>query len=316
MPKELRYLLIGLVLGGVIIYWVNPGGEGQKEVIADTEPERVESRVPTELETQINNGTIAGYALPEEFSFAGELVPLHRADVKERLDREVQVNAFWHSNAILIIKRANKWLPTIDSILQANEVPTDFKYLAVAESGLQNVISPSNAVGFWQFLKGTAKDFGLTVNSEVDERYDPVLSTVAASKYLKKAHQKFGNWTLVAASYNMGMRAASEVIRKQNAETYYDMIMSEEPSRYVFRIIALKNLLEDPTAFSFQVDEKDLYQLPETKQIIVTQSISDWNEFAQKHGMTFYQLKQLNPWIRDYKLTVRSGQKYTVEVTI
>lgn len=303
MPKELRYLLIGVVLGGLVVYFLRPKAE-VKEV-----------SVPQIVEPQINNGTISGYDLPAQICFAGEEVPLDRAEVRERLDREIQVNAFWHSNAIILMKRANKWLPVLDSILAANQVPTDFKYLAVAESGLQNAVSPAKAVGFWQFLSPTAKDFGLTVNKEVDERYDPVLSTVAACKYMKWAKERLGNWTVVAAAYNMGLSATQQVVGNQRATSYYDLQISEEPSRYVFRIIALKNLLENPEIFSFQLNEEDLYQLPATRNIIVSESISDWNDFAEEHGMTYYQLRQFNPWIRDYHLTVRSGKEYAVRVT-
>ncbi|MCV9388596.1 lytic transglycosylase domain-containing protein [Reichenbachiella ulvae] len=302
MPKELRYLLIGAVLGGLVVYFLRP------------EPVAQQVQVPQVLEPQINNGTIAGYSLPDSITFAGERVPMERPDVRERLDREVQVNAFWHSNAIILIKRAHKWLPLLDSILVANEVPSDFKYLAVAESGLQNVISPAGAVGFWQFLKGTAGDFGLIVNGQVDQRYDPIAATVAACDYLKWSYERLGNWTMVAASYNMGLTATRRVVENQRAESYYDMNVSEEPSRYVFRIIALKNLLENPELFSFQVDEEDLYQFPDTKSVVIDSSVSDWNDFAAQYDMSYYQLRQLNPWIRDYKLTLRTGQKYTVLV--
>lgn len=303
MPRELRYLLIGVVLGGLVVYFLRP------------EPEVMQVSVPEQEAPQINNGTIAGYALPDSLTFAGERVPLERADVRERLDREVQVNAFWHSNAIILIKRANKWLPILDSILVANDVPADFKYLAVAESGLQNAISPAGAVGFWQFMKGTAGDFGLRVNREVDQRYDPIASTVAACDYLKWAHERLGNWTVVAASYNMGLTATRKVVENQRAVSYYDMNVSEEPSRYVFRIIALKNLLENPELFSFHVEDEDLYTFPDTRSIIVDSSIADWNDFAAQYEMSYYQLRQLNPWIRDYKLTLRSGQSYEVLVS-
>ncbi|UXP33733.1 lytic transglycosylase domain-containing protein [Reichenbachiella agarivorans] len=308
MLKEIRYLLLGLVLGGVLIYFIKPE-PAQKEL-------QTEALLPLEPVTpRLNNAVISGYSLPEQISFAGEEVPMGRPDVKERLDREIQVNAFWHSNAIILIKRANKWLPVIDSTLRANGVPADFKYLAVAESGLQNAISPANAVGFWQFLSGTAKDFGLIVNHQVDQRYDPIKSTVAAAKYFKKAHQKFGNWTMAAASYNMGMRGVSQVAKNQRAKSYYDMIVSEEPSRYVFRIIAIKNLLENPADYSFAVDSTDLYQMPASRPVSVEEDIEDWNDFAESHEMTFYELKQLNPWIRDYKMTVKKGQKFTVLVS-
>ncbi|MGL1888226.1 MAG: lytic transglycosylase domain-containing protein [Reichenbachiella sp.] len=304
MPKQFGILFIGILLGGWSIYMFGP-----KQTV------NVESE-PMSFPEQINNATITGYALPSSISFAGEEVPLDRADVMERLDREVQVNAFWHSNAVIMIKRSHQWLPILDSILVANNVPSDFKYLAVAESGLQNVVSPANAVGFWQFLKGTAKDFGLKVNREVDQRYDPILATVAAAKYLKQAHKRFGDWTIVAASYNMGVHGATQVVEKQRATNYYDMVMSEEPSRYVFRIIALKNLLENPANFSFDIKDIDKYSLPKTRLVKVKSSISDWNDFAQQYHMTYYQLKKNNAWIRSYSMIVKPGQVYQVKVLV
>jgi len=308
MFKQIVIFGVGMVVGGWLVYLLNTDEIVDKK----TELELVEP--PTIETTQTNNVKITGYTLPSKISFAGEKVPLDRSDVMERLDREVQVNAFWHSNAVILIKRSHKWLPTIDSILAANDVPTDFKYLVVAESGLQNVTSPANAVGFWQFLKGTAKDFGLIVNKEVDQRYDPALSTVAATKYLKKAYQKFGNWTLVAASYNMGVSGINKVLENQKASSYYDLIIGEETSRYVFRIIALKNLLENPSKYGFDIKDEEKYTLTNTDTVVIQNSVDDWHEFAQKHQMTYYQLKKLNPWVRAYKMKLASGQELKVKV--
>lgn len=302
MLKQVVILFVGMVMGGWLIYLI------EFNQAVDQNPEPIP---PME---QVNNATISGYSLPSSISFAGEEVPLERDDVIERLDREIQVNAFWHSNAVILIKRSHRWLPTIDSILAANQVPTDFKYLAVAESGLQNVISPANAVGFWQFLKGTAKDFGLIVNKEIDQRYDPILATVAATKYLKESYQKFGSWTLVAASYNMGVTGISKVLESQKANTYYDLIVGEETARYVFRIIALKNLLENTSKFGFDIKEESKYTLPKTNTIVVNTSIENWHDFARKHQMSYYQLKKSNPWIRAYKMKLISGQEIDVQV--
>ena len=226
---------------------------------------------------QHNNNKILGYEVPLDITFAGESVPLNRPDIYERFDREIQVNAFWHSNAILLIKRAGKWLPVIDSILIAHDIPSDFKYLAVAESGLENVVSPAKAVGYWQFLRGTAKDFGLIVNNQVDQRYNPIKSTEAAVRYLKRAYKIYNNWTLVAASYNLGMSATSKILKRQDADSYYHMVLSEEPARYIFRILAIKNMLEDPTQFGFQLE---VYEKERVTNIIVINSITDWNQFC------------------------------------
>lgn len=304
MLKKHQYFLVGLLVGGVLIY-------AAERIFLDhsTEPPRIPE---ASIGIKQNNHLISGYPVPDSMTFAGEIVPLNRRDVRERLDREIQVNAFWHSNSIILLKRGQRWLPLIDSILAANNIPTDFKYLAVAESGLDQVVSPARAVGFWQIMKGTAGDFGLIVNKQVDQRYDPIRSTEAAIKYLNKAYAKFGSWTIVAAAYNMGMSGAAEVLENQRASSYYDMIMSEEPSRYVFRILALKNMLENPETFGFDVDE--MYESESLKNVIVDSSIDNWNDFAEQHGTSYYQLKRLNPWIRAYKMNVKQGQKFEVKI--
>lgn len=291
--------MAGLLLGSIVIY-------AALKPIAEVKPSEIKPKV------SLNNQKITGYALPIKIDFAGENVPLQRSDVREKLDREIQVNAFWHSSTILHIKRANKWLPAIDSILTKNGVPSDFKYLAVIESGLQNVISPKNAVGFWQFLAGTARDFDLEVTKQIDERYDPIKATEAASKYLLKAHEKFGNWTNVAASYNMGMNGMNKALINQGANSFFDLTLTEEPSRYVFRLLALKEILETPESFGFFIPSKELYTNEKTKVLNVEKSIPDFVAFSLKHGITFQTIKRLNPWIRSNKLNVRSGKKYNL----
>lgn len=306
MHKKHQYFLVGLLVGAAIIY--------SAERIFSRNAADEAYAATRSVSIQENNNLIKGYPVPVSMSFAGENVPLERIDVRERLDREIQVNAFWHSNSIILIKRAQRWLPLLDSMLVANDIPADFKYLAVAESGLDQVVSPAKAVGFWQIMKGTAGDFGLIVNKQVDQRYDPVRSTEAAIKYLKQAYEKFGDWTIVAASYNMGMSAAAAVLDNQKALSYYDMVMSEEPSRYVFRILALKIMLENPIAYGFQVDEK--YIAEELKSITVDSSVEDWNDFAANHGTNYYQLKRLNPWIRAYSMKVKQGQTFIVKIPV
>ncbi|MEO9966147.1 MAG: lytic transglycosylase domain-containing protein [Reichenbachiella sp.] len=306
MLKKYHYFLIGILIGGLLIYSI-------EKLRSDTgKPNLATAAIVSNQ--QPNNQSIKGYPLPETMTFAGESVPLDRIDVRERLDREIQVNAFWHSNSILLIKRAQRWLPLLDSILVANDIPRDFKYLAVAESGLDQVVSPAKAVGFWQIMKGTAGDMGLIVNKQVDQRYDPVRSTEAAVKYLKQAYEKFGNWTIVAASYNMGMSGAASVIDNQRASSYYDMVMSEEPSRYVFRILALKIMLENPANFGFDIDQS---YLPEAlTNVIVDTNVSSWNDFAEEYGTNYYQLKRHNPWIRTYEMSVKPGQKFEVKIPV
>lgn len=303
MSEKYKYLLVGLVIGGILVIMGSYMHKPAKE-----------EEIAAEIPTRLNNNRISGYQLPKNLDFAGEKVPLHRPEIRERLEREVLVNAFWHSNSVITIKRANKWLPIIDSILRANEVPVDFKYLAVAESGLDNVISPANAVGFWQFLSGTARDFGLVVNDEIDQRYDPVLATVAATKYLKKAYERFGNWTTVAASYNLGMNATQKILTKQKPESYYDMLLSEEPARYVFRILAIKNLLENQEVFGFEIPIEQLYRQPKTKSIVLDQSVPDLHDYAKHNGISYSQLRMLNPWIRSYQIKIPAGKSFVVKI--
>jgi len=309
MSEKAKYLVIGAILGGIFVFSASRFGMKEEKV---EEEQLLDPIVPLKS----NNGKITGYPAPKAITFAGEKVPLERPDVFEKLEREVMVNAFWHSNAVLLIKRANKYLPTIDSILISNDVPSDFKYLAVAESGLENVVSPSKAVGFWQFLDGTAGDFGLEVNDDIDQRYDPFLSTVAATKYLKKSHEKFGNWTTVAASYNLGMSATSKIMESQKSSTYYDMILSEEPARYLYRVLALKNLLENDTKYGFDIPNEEKYSLAKTYSIKVSEDIPDLHEFARSKNLSYFQLRHLNPWIRSYRLPVKKGQIFEIKLPV
>lgn len=250
--------------------------------------------------------------LPDHLEFAGERVPLEDPDVRERLDRELHVNTFWHSNTIFLLKRGNRWLPDIERIMSGYGIPDDIKYLAVIESDLLNVVSPSEAVGFWQLLKDTAIEYGLEVNKEVDERYDPLKSTEAACKYLVKAYGKFGNWTNAAASYNIGMRGLQKGFDKQGVSSYYDLLVGDETARYIFRALAVKLIFENPGAYGFHLDEQSLYSREKMKSVIIEHSITNLADFAADQGINYKILKRHNPWLRKNKLTVRHGKKYTI----
>lgn len=244
--------------------------------------------------------------VPEKVTFAGETISLQDPDLRERLDRELHVNANWHSNTILLIKKANRWLPQIAEVLKKNGVPEDFKYIPAIESAFEEgARSPKDAIGFWQLLKGTAKDYGLEVYDEVDERYDPIKSTEAACKYLKKAYEKFGSWSSVAASYNVGMRGFERRLEEQKVNSYFDVLINEETGRYMFRILAVKMILENPEAFGFYIPEDQLYHQPELKEITVTETIDDLVDFAHQHNITYKTLKRYNAWLRDDKLKVK-----------
>jgi membrane-bound lytic murein transglycosylase D len=252
--------------------------------------------------------------VPNNLNFAGEPVPVHLPDVYERLDKELQINTYFHSNTIFLIKRAARWLPQIEKILKENGVPDDFKYLPLIESNLLNVTSPKNAVGYWQILKGSGREVGLEISNEVDERYDPLKATVAACKYLKKAHEKFGNWTLVAASYNRGMYGLERAIENQQVDSYYDLYLNEETSRYVFRILAIKEIVENPLKYGFRVHPKHVYKEEPLRYVTVTESIKDLVTFARQHDTNYKLIKRHNPWLQDDRLTVKGGKHYKIAI--
>ena len=251
---------------------------------------------------------------PKNMNFAGELVPYQIVDVQERLDREMVTNMNYHTNTTLVIKRANKVFPIIEPILKKNEIPDDFKYLAVIESSLVNAVSPAGARGVWQFMPATAKEKGLEVNDYVDERYDLEKSTQAACDYLLEAKAKFGNWTSAAASYNGGMAGISRRLEDQQVSSFYDLLLTEETSRYVFRILALKEIMKNPAKYGFDIPQEMLYTNFPTKTIEVDSSINDLASFAKAQGINYKLLKYYNPWMRDSKLVNKSRKVYKIEI--
>ena len=250
--------------------------------------------------------------IPEKLDFAGEAVPLDKFYVREGLDRELMVNTFWHSNTFLMFKRSQRCFPTIDSVLKANQVPADFKYLAMIESGLENIVSPAGASGIWQFMKGTGTENGLTINTEIDERYNLIKSSVAACKYLKAAKAKYNSWTLAAASYNMGVDGISEVMAKQKANNYYDLYLNKETQRYVYRILAMKLIYQSPVLYGLYLRNLDLYPEIPTYNVAVDSAVADWAAFAIKNKSNYRILKELNPWILKYSLTNKENKTYLV----
>ena len=252
--------------------------------------------------------------LPDSLSFAGEIVPLHSPDLKERLDRELLVNTYWQSNMMLLLKRANKYFPTIEKILKEEGVPTDLKYLSVIESGLENVISPAGAKGFWQIMRTTGRESGLEVNSNVDERYHIVSSTRMAAQYLKKAKDKFGSWTLAAASYNRGMSGIQRNLNAQEVESYFDLLLGKETSRYVFRILAVKEIIENPSKYGYVFDNTDLYYSVPVRYHGLDTAISNLTSFAQKMGINYKVLKIHNPWLLQNHLNNKSRKYYEIAI--
>ena len=254
--------------------------------------------------------------IPDNVSFAGEKVPLNIIDVKERLDKELLVNTYWQSQGLLFFKRANKYFPEIERILKEKGVPDDFKYLALIESGLVNVTSPAGAKGFWQLMPKTAKEHGLEVNKNIDERYDYIKATEVACDYLLKAHKKFGSWTSAAAAYNMGIRGVSRELNRQKVTSYYDLLLNDETSRYLFRVIAIKSIFENPKQYGFHYRDKDLYSMPELKQIKVDSTINNLADFAISQGINYKELKLYNPWLREIKLNNSSNKEYKLQILI
>lgn len=256
------------------------------------------------------------YDLPTTMSFANEQVPLQLADVRERLDRELQINCYLHSSTLFIIKRANRWLPEIEKILKENGIPEDFKYLPLIESALLNAVSPKEAVGFWQILKSAGKEYGLEITDQVDERYDVVKATRVACRYLNDAHRKFGNWTVAAASYNRGMTGMDKAIKNQKVKSYYDLFLNEETSRYVFRMLAMKEIMEHPAKYGFSVDTEHLYEQEEVRHVEAKESIKSLIEFSLANGTNYKTIKRLNPWLRDEALKVKSGKVYRIALPV
>jgi hypothetical protein len=251
---------------------------------------------------------------PSEIDFASEKTPLQIYDVRERMDRELLINENLHSSTILILKRANKVFPIIEPILAKYNVPDDFKYLAVIESSLVNAVSPAGARGVWQFMPETAREKGIEVSETVDERYHLEKSTEAACKYLLSAKEKLGSWTLAAASYNGGMSGISSQMEFQQVNNYYDLLLNDETSRYVFRILALKEILKNPILYGFDIQKDKLYQKILTRKIEVDTTINNLALFAKSQGINYKILKYHNPWLRDKKLDNPKNKKYEIEI--
>ena len=257
---------------------------------------------------------ISAIAIPDDLNFAGEPVPQEDPEIMERIDREFLVNTYWQSNALLLMKRAHKYFPIIEPILAKNGVPEDFKYLAVAESGLDNVVSPAGARGFWQIMKATGKEYGLEINDNVDERYHLEKSTQVACDYLNKYKEKYGSWTLAAAAYNAGTGSIDKYMDIQKAAGYYDLLLGAETGRYVFRILAIKEILSNPEQYGFVIGEQDLYTNVPTFQVEVDTAVSSFADFASRYEINYKILKRHNPWLREPHLNNASGKKYQIAI--
>lgn len=304
---ERIFAMIGIV--AVVLVAINAvqNPNEEKPVATENSNEAVEEKI-------VNDYNVYALPIPDGLNFVGEPVPIDNPDIKERIDRELLVNTYWQSNALLLMKRANKYFPIIEPILAAEGVPDDFKYLAVIESGLTQAVSPARATGFWQIMKGTGKEYGLEVNDNVDERYHIEKSTRVACEYLKKAKDRFGSWTAAAAAYNAGPAGISRRLKAQNVNNYYDLLLNQETGRYIFRIIALKEIMSNPKKYGFNYASSDLYNPVPTYKVAVDTAVTDFVKFAERFGINYKVLKIHNPWLREPHLNNSSRKQYFIDI--
>ncbi|MPM39688.1 hypothetical protein SDC9_86322 [bioreactor metagenome] len=254
--------------------------------------------------------------IPESLTFCGENVPIDNLIVRERLEREILANMYWHSHTLLLLKRSGRYFPVIEPLLKSNGVHDDIKFLAMCESELTNAVSPAGAKGFWQFLAKTGAEYGLEINQNVDERNNLELATVAACKYIKSSLTKFGTYSMAAASYNMGSGGLQQKVSEQKTSDYYSLYLNDETSRYVYRILALKLIFSDPLTYGFFIRNKDIYQPVEVKYVTVNSTISDLAVWAKENGISYLELKYFNPWLISNTLPVVSGKSYRIAVPV
>jgi membrane-bound lytic murein transglycosylase D len=268
-------------------------------------------------ELQTHKGyKIKALKLPKGLNLAGERVPVEINDVKERMERELLVNTYWQSNGILLLKRVNRYFPVLEPLLAKYNLPDDFKFLALAESGFTDETSSAGAAGIWHFMRTTGKEYGLEINENVDERYNIEKSTKVAAEYLIKAKEKLGSWTLAAAAYNAGNRGVSRRLEAQEVNNYYDVKLPDETERYIFRILALKEIITNPKKYGFIFDKEDLYTRKETRLVKVDTAISNLTLFAKEFGMNYKELKIHNPWLREHKLNNKSRRLYEIKIPL
>jgi len=259
---------------------------------------------------------IKALKLPNNLNLAGERVPIEQPDIKERMDRELLVNTYWQSNGLLLVKRANKYFPILEPLLIKYSLPDDFKFLALAESGFTDETSSVGAAGMWHFMKATGKEYGLEINKNVDERYNIEKSTKVAAEYLKNSKNRFGSWTLAAAAYNAGNYGISRRLEAQEVTTYYDAKLANETERYVFRILALKEIISNPGKYGFVFEKEDLYTEQKTYTIKVDTTITNIARFAKGLGLNYKELKIHNSWLRENKLNNKSRKVYEIKIPI
>lgn len=300
---KLLFLLGIIVISGILI------NASQQESEESFMPKK-----SIEFKNTSDSYNIKAVKIPENLEFAGEKVPLYKPDIRERVDRELLVNTYWQSNALLWFKRTHKYFPIIEPILKEKGVPDDFKYLAVIESDLLNVTSPAGAKGIWQMLKSAARENGLEVNDNVDERYHLEKATRAACDYLINAKNRLGSWTLAAAAYHAGNYGISQRLEDQHVDSYYDVLAGDNTERYVPRILAAKEILSNPKKYGFHFDKEDLYVMPKSYPVRVDTTINNIALFARKFDTNYKELKLHNPWLRENKLNNNSRKVYYIKL--
>lgn len=300
--KETILTVLVLITTSIIILGAAFGfrGTGQEHLIVNRNNDTAYSVHP--------------FRLPDEVTFAGERMPLENFDTRESLEREILTNAYRHSSTILIIKKANRFNPVIEKILAKNNIPNDFKYLVAAESEYNNVVSPAGATGLWQIMATTGKEEGLEINSVVDERYNIEKSTQFACDFFKKSYEKYGNWTMAAASYNGGRAGLDLQVEIQKQHNYYDLLLNDETARYIFRVVAYKLIIENPSAYGFNISKEDLYPEIKYSEVKVDTAVSDFTQFASKFNTNYKLIKYLNPWLRKPYLTPKPHKEYTIKI--
>lgn len=306
MNRLYRFIVLFSIII-IAVFFIN--AESSVKTSGDTD--RVSSDLSGSTDT---NYKIKALKIPENLSFAGEKVELNKTDIKERIDRELLVNTYWQSNALLWFKRTNKYFPVIEPILKEKGVPDDFKYLSVIESDLRNVTSPAGAKGMWQMLKEAGRENGLEINSNVDERYHLEKATRAACDYLIAAKERLGSWTLAAAAYHAGNYGIEKRLKVQMVDSYYDVLAGENTERYIPRIVAAKEILSNPEKYGFVFDQDDLYELSPTYTVKVDTAITNIADFAQKFGTNYKELKMYNPWLRENKLNNKTRRLYEIKI--
>ena len=304
MSRLYRFIVLGSIVI-IAVFFINAEKSVKKSV---------DHNLMSADSSDNNNYKIRALKIPENLSFAGEKVELDKTDIRERIDRELLVNTYWQSNALLWFKRTNKYFPVIEPILKEKGVPDDFKYLSVIESDLRNVTSPAGAKGMWQMLKDAGRENGLEINDNVDERYHLEKSTRAACDYLIEAKERLGSWTLAAAAYHAGNYGIEKRLKVQMVDNYYDVLAGENTERYVPRIVAAKEILSHPEKYGFQFDKDDLYKLGTTYSVEVDTAITNIADFAQKFDTNYKELKMYNPWLRENKLNNKSRKLYEIQI--